>query len=260
MAGTAARCPCGAVMQIPRAQQASPSAATPSAATPSTPARSSIWDELNEDQWAAIESGRRVVKPEEDDDASPAANLFGGVAASNGLWADREHLVAAAGARFPNVCVKTNEPTDNRVQANFSWCPPWVIILLFVCNALIYLIVAAIMTRRLRLEYGLQQRLVKKRYIHIAIGVGMCLLSILFLTFGGVSAGNAEGGDPSVFGLVLLLTALIMLPVGLLYAMFVGRAVAPVYIDSNKEHVWLKGVHPDFLATLPLWDGPQRGS
>jgi hypothetical protein len=247
-------------MQIPHSQQASQAAAAPPAATPSTPAQSTIWDELNEDQWAAIESGRRVVKQEEEDDGSPAANLFGGVAASNGMWADREHLVAAASARFPNVCVKTNEPTDNRVHANLSWCPPWVIILLFVCNALIYLIVAAIMTRRIRIEYGLQQRLVTKRYIHVAIGLGMCLLSILFFTFGGASMGNAEGGDPGVFGVVLLLTALIMLPVGLLYALFVGRAVAPVYIDSNKEHVWLKGAHPDFLATLPPWDGPQRGS
>jgi hypothetical protein len=242
-------------------QAGSSAAGTPAAAAAvSGPAPSSIWDELTEDQWAAIESGRRAVKPQEDDDSSPAANLYGGVAASNGLWADREHLVAAAGARFPNVCVKTNEPTDNRVQTNFSWCPPWVIVLLFVCNLLIYIIVAAIMTRKIRLEYSLQPRLLKKRYIHIAIGVGILLSSFLFFVLAGVALGSAEGGEPSIAGLVFMIIGCIALPAGAIYASVVGRAMAPVYIDSNKQHAWLKGVHPDFLATLPLWDGPPRGS
>ena len=168
--------------------------------------------------------------------------------------------MASSGARFPATCVKSNEPTDNRVQANFSWCPPWVIVLLFVCNLLVYAVVAAIMTRKVRLEYGLQQQLVKKRYIHIAIGLGTCLLGVLFLALGGMAVGGAEGADPGVVGPVLLLMALVMLPVGLLYSMYMGRAVAPVYIDKNKEHVWLKGVHPDFLASLPLWDSAPRGS
>ncbi len=261
MAGTAARCPCGAVMQIPRSPQATPAAAAASGTGPLVPAQSSIWDELNDDQWAAIEAGRKVDKPQEgDDDASPAKNLFGGVAATNGLWADRKHLVASSSARFPSRCVKSNEPTDNRVQTNFSWCPPWIIVLLFICNLLVYLIVAAIMTRRIRLEYGLHQRLVTKRYIHIAIGVGILLSSIIFFAMAAAALGGADRGDPSIAGIVLMIIGFMMLPAGAMYSMYVGRAVAPVYIDSNKEHVWLKGAHPDFLATLPLWDGPPRGT
>jgi hypothetical protein len=37
----------------------------------------------------------------------------------------------------------------------------------------------------------------------------------------------------------------------IIYGLVASRLVAPTRI--TKDYVWLKGVHPDFLAELPPW-------
>jgi hypothetical protein len=34
-----------------------------------------------------------------------------------------------------------------------------------------------------------------------------------------------------------------------------GFFVKATYIDANSEYAWVKGVHKDFLASLPVWPG-----
>jgi ribosomal protein S27E len=243
MAGTTARCTCGAVLKIPRLTQPGAPAAAPSA-----PARSTIWDELNEDQWAVIE-GRQIAKPQqgEDEDASPAASMFSGVGGANGLWRDGKRLVCSRDARFPGRSVKTNEPTDNRVTWTFSYCPPWVYI---VFGALI----AMFFIRKFQVDVAIEQRWVTRRIIHALSGVGAFLLGGLMTTVAGASAGD----EPGAVALVFLLMGIFLSFSGLIYALVGGRALSTTYVDDIKQHAWIKGADPNYLETLPVWDGPHH--
>jgi hypothetical protein len=244
MAGTSARCSCGAVLKIPRLAQQT----NPFTDAPATPARSTIWDELNEDQWAAIE-GRQVARQTqtEEGDASPAAAMFSGIAASNGLWRDGKRLVCSRDARFPGRSVKTNQPTDNRVSWTFSYCPPWVYILFGALIAIFF-------TRKIRVDVPIEQRWITRRIIHALVGVGLGGLG--FLLISGMAA--AGGDDPHPVAVVFLFIGLLLMPTGLFYALLGGRALTAVYVDDDKQHVWVKGASPDYLETLPHWDGPHH--
>ena len=57
-------------------------------------------------------------------------------------------------------------------------------------------------------------------------------------------------GDAGVFlGLGLFFAAL----VGLIVSLSISSIVTPKRID--KQYARLKGVHPDYLAMLPAWEG-----
>ncbi len=239
MAGTSARCPCGTVMQIPTPQQPAVAA----------PVQSTIWDELNDDQWAAIE-GRKtsaeLAHEQEEEEAADAA--LHSDAASSGLWRSGKKLVCSSNARFPGRCVKTNQPTDNRVPMKLNYCPPWAYILF---GALI----AMFLTRKMQAEVGMEQRWVTRRMIHALVGLGVALLGGLCIGIGIATSGQ---GDVGPVGAVFLLLGMFFSIGGIFYSLLGGRAITVAYIDDMKQHAWLKGAHPDFLASLPQWGGPSH--
>jgi hypothetical protein len=61
-------------------------------------------------------------------------------------------------------------------------------------------------------------------------------------------------GDPhnkmdwAVAGIPL---GILMMLFGAIYGLVAARLVTPAKID--ERYIWLKGVHPDFLAELPDW-------
>lgn len=241
MAGTAARCPCGATMQIPDPQQP----AAPAAGPP----QSTIWDELNDDQWAKIE-GRQTageIAMEEQEAMAADEALHSGKGAS-GLWRDGKRLICSRNAKFPARCVKSNEPTNNRVLKKFSYCPPWALI---IFGALI----AIAFTRKMDIEYTVEPRFVKRRMIHALVGVGVAVLGVLFIFIG---VALADGGGPEAVGVVVLLMGVVSAFVGLIYSAIGGRVLSVAYIDDVKEHAWLKGACPEFLDSLPMWNGPRH--
>lgn len=58
---------------------------------------------------------------------------------------------------------------------------------------------------------------------------------------------NLSWHHPAVF-LSILISPLIYIILALIL-----RKTANIYIGLSDEHVWLKGVHPEFLADLPAW-------
>jgi hypothetical protein len=227
-------------MKIPAPRQ--PAATTPAAA----PARSTIWDELNEDQWAVI-AGKKPLKEEvvEEESASPGAALYSRSSATGGLWRDGKKLVCSRNASFPGRCVKSNQPTDNRIRKTLSYCPPWAYI---IFGALI----AIAFTRKMEVEFAIEQRWVTRRTIHALVGVGVTLLGMAFVFIPIAASGENE---PGAVGAVCMLLGMVFFFGGLLYALLGGRHISVTYIDDTKEHAWIKGAHPDFLASLPQWSG-----
>ena len=244
MAGTAARCSCGAVIRIPVA----PGAVAPA----QPPRRSTIWDELNEEQWARIE-GRTPPKRVEDEEESQAAaeSLYGNSSMTDGLWRDGKRLVCSRNAHFPARCVKSYRSTTNRVRVKLSWCPTWVIILF---GALI----AMFVTRRMTIEVGMEQRWVTRRWIHASIGGGIAVMGVILIVIGIMAAQAAGARALNTGSAVCLILGGVASLVGLFYGLLAGRALSAVYIDDDREHAWLKGAHPDFLQSLPYWDGPHH--
>ena len=53
---------------------------------------------------------------------------------------------------------------------------------------------------------------------------------------------------------MLILLGVLVFFGGALYGLIAARMVAPKRISD--DYVWLKGVHPDFLAELPVWPYP----
>ena len=226
-------------MQIPTPQQPAVAA----------PVQSTIWDELNDDQWAAIE-GRKtsaeLAHEQEEEEAADAAFHSGGT--TSGLWRDGKKVVCSCNAQFPTRCVKSNQPTNNRIQKTLSYCPPWALI---VFGALI----AMAFTRKMPVDYAMEQRWVTRRMIHALVGLGIALLGGLFIGIGVATSGAEE---PGAVGVVFLLMGLLFALGGIFYSLLGGRAITVAYIDDMKQHAWLKGAHPDFLAGLPQWGGPSH--
>ena len=73
-----------------------------------------------------------------------------------------------------------------------------------------------------------------------------CLGGIAMLIFGSAIADDSSlGGILAIFGAILFLG-------GLIWAAVKTPTVSPSRIDA--DYVWLKGVHPDYLASFPEWE------
>jgi hypothetical protein len=53
----------------------------------------------------------------------------------------------------------------------------------------------------------------------------------------------------------LIIIGPFVLLAGAIYGVVAARMVAPTRITD--DHLWLKGVHADFLAELPVWPYPR---
>jgi hypothetical protein len=162
--------------------------------------------------------------------------------AAGSMWRMNKQLVTVSETPFPDRCVKCNAPANGyRLKRALSWHHPGFYFLL-LCNLLIYAIVAMAVRKKAVLHVGLceQHRAQRKQTILISL-VGT--LAGLALGFVG---GAFDSGWVIFIGIVMFLGFLFY---GLLKAPMVSSA------KITKENVWLKGVHPDFLAGFPEWPG-----
>ena len=105
--------------------------------------------------------------------------------------------------------------------------------------------------RSITIEFGLSGRGRMKPLVHIGAGLGASFLG--FLMFVVAIVVIASGHESAAVFAVSLLTAVVFIPGGIIYAVLKGRLLSVAHIDENETHVWLRGVHPDFLKTLPRW-------
>ena len=163
-----------------------------------------------------------------------------------GLWQQGNLLVLDKFAQLPDRCVKSNEPAGRRLKRNLYWHHP-AVYLAILLHLFIYVILALILRKTATIHIGLSDHWFAKRRRAILISWILVLLSIVLVVIGAM---NVNSGDD--FGLVWLIPVGIFLFIGaLLYGLIAARMVVAKRI--NDRYVWLKGVHPDFLADLPPW-------
>ncbi len=152
-----------------------------------------------------------------------------------GLWQDGRLLLANRNAALPNRCVKCNQPTDHKMKRTYYWHPSgWYFLILL--SVLIYVIVAMVVRKKAKIQVGLCERHRRRRIYSMAAGTLVPLCSI----------GGCIASEASDLGLAL---SLILVPFGLIWLAFASQLLRATRID--EQFVYLKGVHADYLATLP---------
>ncbi|NLF73070.1 MAG: hypothetical protein GX575_28880 [Candidatus Anammoximicrobium sp.] len=161
-----------------------------------------------------------------------------------GLWRKGNILVMWKGAQLPERCVKSNQPTQRRLKRSLYWHHP-AIYLSVLISIWIYVILALVLRKSAIIYIGLSDAWFARR--HRAMFIGW-LLALTGLALFGLSFHSLVRSD--AFPWLLVASPLVFLA-GAVYGLLAARMVAPQRI--SHDYVWLKGVHPDFLADLPEW-------
>jgi hypothetical protein len=172
----------------------------------------------------------------------------GGVGHSreSGIWRDGNQLVMSQDAELPYVCIKTNRPADVWLPRTVSWYPKWTLVLLPL-GLIVWLIVAGVLRRQATIRVGLCESRRAGRVWTIVLAWGGVVLSLGLLILGAI----LEKRQPEAVWLI---------PVGIV--LFFGSAIVgatlPTIVSAaylTEDHIWLKGVHPDYLARFPEFPG-----
>jgi hypothetical protein len=166
-------------------------------------------------------------------DAAQRGPAIGGAAGD--IFRDGELLVARDGAPFPDRCVRCNQAADGfRLRKTFYWhSPNWYALVIF--NLLIYAIVAMVVRKKASFELALCARHRSRRQWCIAIGFGLPIVALILMM----------AGEDSAAGFWAFLLALF---VGAVVGIAGAQVLTPKKID--EDYAYLKGAHPQFLASL----------
>ncbi len=160
--------------------------------------------------------------------------------AIGGIWRDKSTLVMTKDASLPDRCVKCNAPANGlRLKRRLAWHYPVLYLVIFFA-VLIYVILAAILSKRATVYLGLCNQHLQRRRKQKAIGW-------LLLTIGVVVPILAIAYDYPVLALLGFATLIF----AAVWLIFVSRVVAVRKIDDHL--VWLNGINSDYLAQLPAW-------
>jgi hypothetical protein len=146
---------------------------------------------------------------------------------------------------LPEVCMQCGAPATLHKSKTFSWFPPWVWVLLVVCNILIFAIVAMIMTKRRTVRVPLCEEH-KNHWLWRQLLVVGSLLGLLAV--GGVSmiALDNEGGGNDPFGGILCIGSLILLVAWVILAVIV-QSTSIRAKEVTDQGIVLSGVSPEFI-------------
>lgn len=159
-----------------------------------------------------------------------------------GVWAYGDQLIVSHNAAFPPYCIKCGRPAEGqRFRKRFSWHPMWVYIFVIVA-LLIYVILAAVMSKRMKLELPLcAQHMEKYRMLRVAAAV-LLLGSIPEMIVAGTYLPDNYMG----FGIAAGICALIA---GVVCLILFNNILGVKGID--EFYGYFGNASQNFLATLP---------
>src|SRR5713101_6006591 len=162
--------------------------------------------------------------------------------AIGGIWRDKSTLVMTKDASLPDRCVKCNAPANGvRLKRKLAWHYPVLYLVIFFA-VLIYVILAALLSKRATVYLGLCEQHFQRRRKQKAIGW-------LLLIIGVVVPILAIAYDYPVLGLLGFAVFLF----ATIWLVLVSRVVVVKKIDDHL--VWLNGINSDYLAQFPAWQG-----
>lgn len=164
------------------------------------------------------------------------------------VWRDGKQLVMRKKAQLPDRCVKTNAPAETWLKRTLYWHHP-LIYLTAMAGLLLYVIIALIVRQTAKIQIGLSRAALNRRRLAILSGWVLSLGAFVLFCFGFtlLDRQTEHLALMAIFG--GLLGGLIVVAV----CNHIAGCVRPAKI--TEEFVWLKGVHPDYLAELPEWEG-----
>lgn len=162
------------------------------------------------------------------------------------VWRDGKQLVMRKDAILPYRCIKTNEPASGLLKRQLSWHHPALFLL--AASPLIYVIVALCVRHTAKIEVGLSPKWFQRR-LWTTLIAWLIVIAGLVTGIAGIAWSTPQNDSwiLTAIGFPLMLIAAIV-------GLKICSIVTPKKID--REYVWLNGVHRDFLATLPQWEGP----
>ena len=166
------------------------------------------------------------------------------------MWRDGRLLVVKKGEVFPDRCVKTNDPAQGRrLRQTVDWHHP-VVHLAHLATPLAYAAIAAIVARTATFDVGLGDRWRRRRRRATCIALAVFAVSVGVAAYGITLFGRGPAG------VWVFLSALV--PLLGVFVFFLNGSPLVTAKRISGEYVWLAGVHPDFLAGLPVWPGDPR--
>ena len=156
---------------------------------------------------------------------------------------DGESLMIPKRFTFPAICLKTGAVNDLLPprRRKLSWYPP-LLALLLILNVLIFLIVAAFVSKRGEIYFYLSREAARKRRNVLLRNWMLLALSIVL---GAVGIANQNPMLIGVAGL-LVLAALIL-------GIVASRFLWAKRIDAT--HIWLRGVPDEIARALAVSHG-----
>lgn len=162
----------------------------------------------------------------------------------NAIFQDGRLLAVHRQATFPDRCLKSNEPTQQRLKRTLYWHHPLVYLVLLV-NIIVYAIVAMAVRKTAVLYIPLAPRYKSIRLRNMLIAWLLVFAGIACVIVGAVLSNPQN----SMAALFLLCPVLIV--AGALWGIFGCRVVYAKKIDDH--FVWLGGVSEEFRAGYPVW-------
>ncbi len=157
---------------------------------------------------------------------------------------DGDRFVVPRGAVLPSRCVKcANTPSDPWLQKTFSWHSPALLFLLFL-GLWPYVIVAAIVQKKIKLAVPLCDLCKASRRRRLPIGAAL-LLTCVPVPW----AFSYLIKDPGTAILSAILLGVVMFVAGLMFTVFESPLRAT---HIGRDSAEFKGACPDFLANLQI--------
>jgi hypothetical protein len=195
-------------------------------------------------EFNPYEPPRADVRPERGPDYLPGSKFSGAV----GAWREGDLLLMSEGASLPDNCVKCDEPAEGYLlKRNLQWHHPAVYLLILI-HLLLYIIVALIVRKRVKVYIPVCEAHRRRRVNAIITAWTLVVSSIAVPILIGVNSqawfaesGSGVVGVTSIVGVVVFIAAA-------MYGALVGRVVAVKRIE--EKYAWIRGVCPEFLARL----------
>jgi hypothetical protein len=252
MAGQGVKCACGSQFVVPQARL--------TRAAPPPPQDNWLDQELAAHQQRQAEAAAAAAAEREraqNPYASPGiAGMHGmgmggyGAQSMGGMWREGNLLVMDRGAKLPNICVKTGQPSGRFLPRNLSWQPPWLRAMAFVFGWLIYAILVANYGKKATIHIALSDEWFQRRTIFMLIGwigslAGLAIGGGLFALGASTDQGGLVGGGITIGALIIIASAVT--------GTYGARMVWADLITDR--HIWVGGVCEAFLQHLPPWTG-----
>lgn len=164
---------------------------------------------------------------------------------SGGIWRQDNKLVIWKDAVLPDLCIRCNAPANGRrLIRKLYWHEPVVyllLLLMFGCGligAIVYAVVAFAVRKKAVVAIGICDRHYTWRVYSIA---AWWLITVACVALGWYGF-RANSGSAVAIAVVVFLG-------NLFFAVAISRPVVPTRIDEH--YVWMKKIHPDYLAQFP---------